>query len=184
MKPTDYLNKKIELLSNIDLKEIEVAINLISNKIADGKKILTCGNGGSANCASHYITDWVKMLNVYHKIQVFGFCLNDNVGLLTAYANDFDYSEVFLGQIKAVGQPGDLLIGISGSGNSMNVVNAFEEANRIGMDTLAIIGYDGGKLLKIAKHSVHFKSFDMQLCEDMHLMFGHMVMKSLCFKHD
>lgn len=184
MRANEYIKNKIELLKVLDIGQIEKGITLIKNKIECRKKILTCGNGGSAACASHYITDWVKMLNTYRNLQVFGECLNDNIGLVTAYANDFDYSEIFSGQVKAKGEPGDLLIGVSGSGNSINIIKAFEEADRIGMDTLAIVGYDGGELIKVAKNSFHIKSFDMQLCEDVHLMFGHMVMKALCFKDD
>ena len=75
---------------------------------------------------------------------------------------------------------GDLLVAISGSGNSSNILKAVEYANSIGGNTLAIVGYDGGKLKELSKNAVWVESFDMQLCEDVHLMFGHMVMKTLC----
>ena len=77
-------------------------------------------------------------------------------------------------------EPGDLLVAVSGSGNSPNVIKAIEYANSIGAETLAIVGYDGGKAKQIAKNCVWVPSYDMQLCEDIHLMFGHMVMKELC----
>ena len=93
---------------------------------------------------------------------------------------NYTYDEVFAGQLKAILAPGDLVVAISGSGNSKNVVKAVEYANQAGAETLAIVGYDGGTLKKIARHCVWVPSFDMQLCEDLHLMFGHMVMKTLC----
>jgi D-sedoheptulose 7-phosphate isomerase len=109
-----------------------------------------------------------------------GICLSDNTGLITAYANDLSYDDIYSEQVKNLMKEGDLLIIVSGSGNSENVVRAIDVANDLGCETLAICGYDGGKVKKIAKHSLHIKSFDMQLCEDAHFMFGHMVMKRLC----
>jgi D-sedoheptulose 7-phosphate isomerase len=109
-----------------------------------------------------------------------GICLSDNTGLITAYANDLSYDDIYSEQVKNLMKEGDLLIIVSGSGNSENVVRAIDVANDLGCETLAICGYDGGKVKKIARHSLHIKSFDMQLCEDAHFMFGHMVMKRLC----
>ena len=109
-----------------------------------------------------------------------GISLCDNIGLITAYGNDISYDEVFAGQLKAIMDEGDLLVAISGSGNSSNILKAVEYANSIGGNTLAIVGYDGGKLKELSKNAVWVESFDMQLCEDVHLMFGHMVMKTLC----
>lgn len=85
-----------------------------------------------------------------------------------------------MGQLKALLDEGDLVVAVSGSGNSPNVLRAVEYANANGAQTLAVVGYDGGALRKLAHHSVWVPSFDMQLCEDVHLMFGHMVMKTLC----
>jgi D-sedoheptulose 7-phosphate isomerase len=109
-----------------------------------------------------------------------GMSLCDNLGMVTAFGNDVAFDEIFAGQLKAILDKDDLVIAISGSGNSPNVVKAVEYANQTGADTLAVVGYDGGTLKRIAKHSVWVPSFDMQLCEDVHLMFGHMVMKALC----
>lgn len=100
--------------------------------------------------------------------------------MVTAYANDIGYEDIFSGQLAAIGEPGDLLVAISGSGNSQNVLKAVEYANANGLNTLGIVGYDGGKLLSRVTQSFHVPSFDMQLCEDLHLMFGHIVMKTLC----
>jgi D-sedoheptulose 7-phosphate isomerase len=109
-----------------------------------------------------------------------GLSLVDNIGLVTAYANDISYEEIFSGQLSAIMDEGDLVIGISGSGNSKNVINAIHYANSNGGNSLAFVGYDGGELKKISKNSVLVPSFDMQLCEDIHLMLGHIIMKKLC----
>lgn len=176
----NYLVAHAELASKLDLNAFQDGVDLIREKFESGKKIFTCGNGGSASTASHYITDWNKMVNLATGKKFRGISLCDNIGVITAYANDVSYEEVFQGQLKAMLDEGDLVIGISGSGNSPNVLRAMEYANANGADTLGIVGYDGGKLISLAKHNVWVPSFDMQLCEDVHLMFGHMVMKTLC----
>lgn len=176
----NYLEAHKQLAAKIDLEVFQAGINVIKEKFEDGKKIITCGNGGSASTASHYIIDWNKMINLATGRRFRGFSLCDNVGLITAFGNDIAYDEIFSGQLKAVMDEGDLLVAISGSGNSTNVLKAVEYANSIGGDTLAVVGYDGGKLKGLAKSVVWVNSFDMQLCEDVHLMFGHMVMKALC----
>lgn len=176
----NYFASHVSLMKVLDLDAFEQGVNLIKDKFLSGKKIITCGNGGSASTASHYITDWNKMVNLATGKKFRGISLCDNIGLITAYGNDLSYEDVFLGQLSAIADTGDLLVAISGSGNSPNILNAVEYANFNGLDTLAVVGYDGGRLMSMAKRSIWVPSFDMQLCEDVHLMFGHMVMKALC----
>jgi D-sedoheptulose 7-phosphate isomerase len=175
-----YLAAHGRLATRLDQQAVEAGIARVRAAFEAGRQIITCGNGGSAYTASHYITDWNKMVNLATGRKFRGISLCDNLGLVTAFANDVAYDEVFAGQLKAILEPGDLVIAVSGSGNSRNVVRAVEYANEAGADTLAVVGYDGGRLKQIAKHAVWVRSFDMQLCEDVHLMFGHMVMKTLC----
>lgn len=176
----NYLNRHIKICKQLKIDDINDAISLISSKIAEQKKIMTCGNGGSAHTASHYITDWNKMYQLANKGQIRGISLVDNLGVITAYANDLCFDEIFSGQLRSLGDPGDLLIAVSGSGNSVNVIKAVETAKLMGISTLSVVGYDGGRLKEISEYSVHIESFDMQICEDFHLMFGHMVMKTIC----
>lgn len=175
-----YLAAHAQLSSRLDLRAFEAGIQVVTGAFEAGRQIITCGNGGSAYAASHYITDWTKMVNLATGRKLRGISLCDNIGLVTAFANDVAFEEVFAGQLKALLEPGDLLIAISGSGNSPNVVRAVEYANGVGAETLAVVGYDGGALKRIARHVVWVPVSDMQLCEDVHLMFGHMVMKTLC----
>jgi D-sedoheptulose 7-phosphate isomerase len=175
----EYFKSHVRLFEQVDGTQISKAVQLIKRKFQEGRAIFTCGNGGSASTASHFITDWNKMINLATGKKFRGVSLCDNVGLITAFANDISFSEIFVGQLKSLMTEGDLLVAISGSGNSDNVVNAIKYANETGGETLAIVGYNGGNAAKLANHVVHIPSYDMQLCEDIHLMFGHIVMKNL-----
>jgi len=176
----NYIEQHNLVIESFDYQEIENAINLIKETAEKGKRIAVCGNGGSAVAASHYITDWNKMVYSHASLRFNGICLSDNIGLITAYSNDLSYNEVFSEQVKNLMEEGDLLIMLSGSGNSGNVIKAAEIANGMKVITLAICGYDGGKLKQVSNSSVWIRSNDMQLCEDAQTVFGHMVMKSLC----
>ncbi len=176
----NYISEHNKVLSKIDFKSLQQVINIIYDAHLEGKKIITCGNGGSASTASHMITDWNKMTTTATGKKLYGYSLTDNIGLITAYANDTNYENVFKGQLESILDQGDILISVSGSGNSKNLINAVKFAKENKAKTVSILGYDGGELLKISDYYVHVPSFDMQICEDVHLMICHMVMKKLC----
>lgn len=183
MKPftvSNYLLAHHQLAQKMDILNLQKGIEMVKCAFEDGKKIITCGNGGSASTASHYITDWNKMVSLSTGKKFRGISLCDNVGLITAYGNDLSYADVFAGQIDSIMDRGDLLVAVSGSGNSANVLRAIESARGAEGKVLGVVGYDGGKLMPMCDHCVWVPSYDMQLCEDVHLMFGHMVMKALC----
>lgn len=177
---SNYLTAHAHLAEQLNVEAFQKGIDMVKAAFQNGNKIITCGNGGSASTASHYITDWNKMVNLATGKKFRGISLCDNIGLITAYGNDLSYEDVFSGQIDALMDQGDLLVAISGSGNSPNVLKAIEAAHHAGGKVLGVVGYDGGKMMSMCDHSVWVQSFDMQLCEDVHLMFGHMVMKTLC----
>jgi D-sedoheptulose 7-phosphate isomerase len=132
------------------------------------------GNGGSGATASHFTGDFNKGLS-FHKARRFRFiCLNDNYATFAAYANDVGYEDVFVEPLKNFLAEGDLVIGISGSGNSPNVLKAVEYANDHGAVTLGLTGYDGGKLKTLARHGVHIPIADMQVTEDLHMVLDHL----------
>ena len=106
---TNYIKQHARVFGSMDFSEIQKCLDLITKTIGDGKKIITCGNGGSASTASHYITDWNKMYNLATGRKFRGLSLTDNVGLITAYGNDISYDEVFAGQIDTLMDDGDLL---------------------------------------------------------------------------
>ena len=176
----NYIQQHNLVIESLSHQEVENALELIREAVRNGKRVAICGNGGSAMNASHYITDWNKMVYAHTGVRFNGICLSDNIGLITAYANDLSYNDVFSEQVKNLLNEGDLLITLTGSGNSENVVRATNVANAMNVNTLTICGYDGGEIKKVSKHALWIRSHDMQLCEDAQVVFGHMVMKSLC----
>lgn len=175
-----YFETHYQVFQKLDLSQIEKTVKIIKKVIHDGNSIFTMGNGGSAHNASHYITDWNKMSNSNKQIKVNAHCLNDNVGMLTALSNDIKFESVFSEQLSMLMKKNDLVLAISGSGNSKNILEALRYANKNKGKTIAFLGYDGGEAIKIAAHSVLVPSFDMQVCEDIHLKLGHIIMKSIC----
>lgn len=175
-----YFIKLHKILETIDHKSIDRAVSLIAAAWDQGKQIISLGNGGSSLTALHYINDWNKSVFMHGQRPFRGRSLIDNIGLVMAYANDMSFEDMFMEQLRNVLQPGDLLIAISGSGNSENVLRAVRYANENNSVTLGLCGYDGGLLKDLVQHCVWINIDDMQLVEDIHAIFGHIVMQSLC----
>jgi D-sedoheptulose 7-phosphate isomerase len=175
-----YLSKLASCLDRLDRKQVDAAIEVIRGAWLSGRQIITLGNGGSAMTALHFITDWNKMIYLATGRPFRGRTLVDNMGMITAYANDIAYADVFIEQLKCLATPGDLVIAISGSGNSENVIRAVQYANEIGCETLGLCGFSGGRLKQLAQHILWVDVNDMQLSEDAHAIFGHIVMQTLC----
>jgi UDP-glucose 4-epimerase len=178
---TSYLRKLAACLDCLNREELDRGIELVRQGWQEGRQIITLGNGGSAMSALHFITDWNKMTHLATGKPFRGRTLLDNIGMITAYGNDLSYADIFAEQIKNIAVPGDLVIAISGSGNSENVIRAVAAANELGCQTLGLCGFSGGRLKSIAKHVIWVNAQDMQICEDAHAIFGHMVMKRLCY---
>ncbi|HEY5587846.1 MAG TPA: SIS domain-containing protein [Candidatus Paceibacterota bacterium] len=177
-----YLNKLSKAIDSLNIDSINQAIDVIEKVWRSGKQIIAIGNGGSSVTALHMITDWNKSIFLSSKIPFRGRTLVDNVGLIMAYGNDISFEDIFIEQLKNILQSGDLVIAISGSGNSENVIRAVKYANNNGAVTLGLSGFDGGKLKEIAHHALWVNTNDMQLVEDIHSAFGHIVMQALCEK--
>ncbi len=174
-----YFQKLKNTIDTINIDDLNNLINLLLSAQEDDKQIFIFGNGGSAATASHFVCDFNKGLS-YGKDKRFKFiCLNDNIPTMMAYANDVSYYDVFSEPLKNYFQPGDLVIGISGSGNSKNVLKAIEWAGENGGITVSLSGYDGGKLKQIAHHGVHIPVNDMQITEDLHMVLDHCIMSIL-----
>lgn len=175
-----YRDREIEVFKRLDLEAVNIVMNVLEEARLSGRKIFICGNGGSAATASHYVCDFNKGVSENLEIKYHFQCLSDNVASMMAVANDFSYDEVFRYPLQGKIQPGDILIGISGSGNSRNVVNAFAYAKEVGSTTIAIVGYNGGKLKQMADYCIHVDVDDMQISEDLHMVLDHMMMSVLC----
>ena len=176
----DYLRLEQETLGKLDVSEISRALNVLTDALYSERTVYIFGNGGSASTASHFAGDFNK--GVSEGLQkVFRFqCLNDNIPTLLAVANDFDYSEVFVYQLRGRLRPGDVVMAISGSGNSKNVVKAVEYAKSEGATVIGLTGYSGGKLRTLSDVSLHVPVDSMQVTEDIHLIFDHLMMAVLC----
>ena len=175
-----YINRLKNTLDSLDLNEIDQAVALVQDAWRSGRQVITLGNGGSALTALHFISDWNKSVYLSSGIPFRGRSLCENVGLIMAYSNDISYEDIFIEQLKNILQDNDLVIAISGSGNSENVIRAVEYANANDAITLGICGYEGGNLKNLAQHTIWVNVNDMQLSEDVHFFFGHIVMQRLC----
>jgi len=140
-----------------------------------GKYIFLCGNGGSAANAMHIANDFLCLGSKVRRIKVTA--LPANQAVLTCLANDIGYENIFASQLEQLGAEGDILIVLSGSGNSLNILKALTTAKKIGILTCAILGFDGGKCLKLVDIPIHFPVNDMQIAEDLQLIVGHMLMQ-------
>jgi D-sedoheptulose 7-phosphate isomerase len=145
----------------------------------EGKTIYLCGNGGSAGNAIHLANDFTYGAGIKRGIGLRIEALPANAAVITCLANDIGYENIFSEQLRVKANVGDVLVVLSGSGNSANVVNALEMGNKLGMTTFAVLGYDGGKCKSLAQHPIHFAVDDMQIAEDLQLIVGHMVMQWL-----
>lgn len=176
----EKINKYIEMekmvLDSLSRDDISEVMNVLEHARRSGKRIFICGNGGSASTASHFECDFNKGISYEQKIKYDVECLSDNVPMMMAIANDIGYDDIFVVPLKNKMKPEDVLIGISGSGNSENVIRAFQYAGSIGADTIAFTGYDGGRLKQMAKYNIHVSIKNMQIVEDMHLVLNHMMM--------
>lgn len=175
-----YFEREKQVLDMIDKSSLSQVMNILEQARLDGRQIFIMGNGGSAATASHYCCDFNKGISMSKEKRYRMICLNDNVPTMMAYANDISYDDVFVGPLQNFYNEGDVVIGISGSGNSGNVVKAMEWAKDHGAVTVAFTGYDGGKLKQIARYGVHVPIDDMQITEDLHMVFDHCMMKNLC----
>lgn len=172
----DYLAAEQRILSELDLNAVSRLMNMMEETRLSHGRIFICGNGGSAATASHFVCDFCKGVSLNQEVKYDFECLSDNTPLLTAISNDISYDDVFVIPLKAKLREGDLVIGISGSGNSENVLRAVRYAREHGAKTAALVGYGGGKLLKEAEHSVHVNIDNMQIVEDVHMILDHMMM--------
>lgn len=172
---SSYFDREIEVIKKLNIDEINEAIQAIWAAYEREATIYVFGNGGSAATASHFVCDFNKGISEKKDKKFNLVCLSDNVPQMMAIANDISYDEVFrfplINKLKST----DLVIGISGSGNSKNVIRAVEYAKEIGAPVIGITGYHGGKLKELADYHMDAMVDDMQISEDIHMIFDHMM---------
>jgi len=156
------------------ITQILKVVTIVVNSVRNGKKILIAGNGGSAADSQHMAAELVGRLNT-ERNPIPAIALTTDTSIITAISNDFDFSDIFSRQVKALANPGDILILISTSGNSVNLLKAAEEAKNKGVITIGILGKDGGKLIKLVDIPVLVKHENTQRIQEAQLMIEHII---------
>ena len=175
-----YLKSSEEVTDKINYETLIRISELIRNKyINKSNSIFTCGNGGSAHCAGHFVTDFAKMLKTKKSDNIRIYSLVDNIGMITAYANDICYNKVFSQQLDTYGKKGDALFVITGSGKSKNIIEAASCAKSNGITLISFTGFDGGAIKGISDYNFHVPSNNMQIVEDIHVQAMHILMLDL-----
>ena len=175
----EYIAHEIEVLQAMDTKAISDAINLLEETRENGTMVYVFGNGGSAATASHMQNDFNKGVSEPIEKKYRFCCLNDNIATMMAIANDNGYENIFVQQLENKLRPGDVVMAISGSGNSENVIRAVEYAKKQGNKIIGLTGYQGGKLMKLSDISLHAPIQSMQITEDIHMILDHLMMSVL-----
>jgi D-sedoheptulose 7-phosphate isomerase len=171
-----YFSYLKEIFDNIDLCEIKVFVETLLQARDRGANIFFIGNGGSASTCSHFANDLSIGVNDYVK-PFKAVSLTDNNSIITAIGNDFGYEEIFVRQLMVCAKSGDILVGISASGNSQNLLRAFEYAKSSGVETVALTAFDGGEMKVICDKSVHIPTMLKEYgpAEDLHMILDHLV---------
>lgn len=172
---TGYKNTLAQALDTIDLGNVCQAIEILAGARANGRTIFVCGNGGSAATASHFVSDLVKGASFQRSSRFRIMALTDSLPTITAYSNDLDFEHIFSEQLKNFARAGDVLLMISCSGNSPNVLRAAEYANSIGCRTISLTGRDGGKLGPLTELQIRVAEPHMGRIEDSHMAVCHMI---------
>jgi len=179
MQAKQYIELVKSTLDALDAKALESLVDAFHSTYEKGGNIYTMGNGGSGASASHAAGDFLKGASYGLDKRFRMICLNDNLPSMMAIANDIGWESIFVEPLKNFLSSNDLVIGISGSGNSKNVVNAIEYANEQGATTVAMSGFKGGKISQIATIDVHAPVMDMEVTEDVHMVIFNIVKKQM-----
>jgi D-sedoheptulose 7-phosphate isomerase len=178
---SEHVRRTTEVLQRLDLAATARLVDRLHEAYEDGQRVFIFGNGGSAAAASHFAEDLakgtVKDLNVPRRLRVLS--LTDCVPFISALGNDCGYDTIFREQLVTHASPGDVAIGISGSGNSPNVLNAIKWAKENGLYTCGLTGFNGGKLKSQVDLSIHCPVLDMEIAENSHLVVIHLVVGGL-----
>jgi D-sedoheptulose 7-phosphate isomerase len=173
----DYASRLAKLLEAHDWRPVQQLAEEMLDCLHSGRQVFFAGNGGSAGNAIHLVNDFIYAMSKRRGVGLRAHALPANQATITCLANDEGYDEIFAGQLAVQARKDDVLIVLSGSGNSPNILRALEEARRIGMKSYAVLGYSGGKAKALADVAIHFPVDDMQLAEDAQLITGHMIMQ-------
>jgi len=180
-RPADYFTGLTEVLSNLPVGRVEQICDALLRAYDDGRRIFLFGNGGSASLASHFACDLGKgtTARCNHARRFRAIALTDNIPMMTAWANDSAYEDIFVEQLRNLIEADDLVLAISASGNSPNVLRALEAAGEAGGFRIGLTGFQGGKMKKLCELCLIVPSDNMQLIEDVHLSVAHAVFTTI-----
>ena len=167
-------NRVKEIFLNETLGRLAEVINVLTAALKGGHKILIFGNGGSAADAQHIAAEFVNRF-IIERPPLPAIALTTDTSIITSIGNDYDFSEIFSKQIRAIGQAGDIAWGISTSGNSPNVLKGLETAKKMGLITLGFTGKDGGAIAKAVDYSIHVSSSSTARVQEVHIVAGHAI---------
>jgi D-sedoheptulose 7-phosphate isomerase len=178
---SNYRERLFNLIDLVDINDLESVIDVLVTAFKNGKTVYVCGNGGSAATASHIQSDFSYFVRYFTKFRPKVRALTDNVAMITAVGNDSSFAEIFVEQLKGHLEEDDVLICISASGNSKNVIEAAEYANRHGGITVGFIGFTGGNLRDVCKISLYTPNSpgDYGPIEDLHMIYDHLIVNYL-----
>jgi D-sedoheptulose 7-phosphate isomerase len=174
-----YLEALGDVLQSVSTELLERTLEVLLEARATGRRVYVMGNGGSAAIASQFVCNLVKTAQVPGQRPIRAFALTDNTPSLTAWANDTAYEQVFGQQIRALVEPGDVVIAISSSGNSPNIVAGLKAAAACGAYTIGLLGFDGGQALDVVDLAVHVPYNSYGLVEDTHMAIGHALTRAI-----
>jgi len=175
----DYAERVGRVLASFDWSGVAALAEDLQQAWQMGNQVFLCGNGGSAGNAVHLVNDLVYGIAKRTGGGMRALALSANTSVMTCLANDVGYDKVFCEQLAVQGRQGDVLIVLSGSGNSPNIVSVLERARAMGIKSYAVLGYGGGRSKELADVAIHFPVDDMQIAEDMQLVVGHMLVQWL-----
>ncbi len=175
----DYFGQITEAHRSVDRDEVMSACAIIEEGFRDGAMLFTCGNGGSASIANHLLCDYVKGIQTDTSFRPRVISMSANLELMLAIGNDIGFEDIFLYQVRTMGREGDILMTISSSGNSENIVRAVSWAKDNGLRTIALTGFSGGRSAGIADINIHVEAANYGIVEDVHQSIMHIVAQYL-----
>lgn len=173
----NYIDRLANALKLLSIDDVEILESLLSRIYKQGNNLFIIGNGGSAGNSIHLANDFIYGVTKRFGAGIRAHALAANQSIVTCLANDVGYEDIFLAQLGVLAKEGDVLLALSGSGNSGNICKALRYCRDNNIDSVAIVAFDGGDAKRLAKYSIHVPVRDMQIAEDLQLVIGHMIMQ-------
>jgi D-sedoheptulose 7-phosphate isomerase len=179
----DYISILSDTLHKVDFNSLSKIVSLIEKKIKNKKTLYVCGNGGSAAISNHFVCDYLKYMKTDNNLCPKIFSLSSSNELLTAISNDISYDKIFSYQLKVLASSGDILLVISSSGNSKNLIEVIKAAKKMNIKTISFTGFDGGIIKRISDYNLHFNYKNYGISEDLHHISMHLICQYIRMKY-